>query len=305
MPEIQLGIMDNKSVINFLIKRFPDEVSAVDYFTKARWGHKPACPYGCRSKVYDISNRVQPYKCSLCRRQFSVRTGTIMEGSKLDIRIWLLAIWILGHSKKGVSSLALAATLGITQKSAWYLSHRIRAACIASGQVSGVVEVDEAFIGGKEANKHANKKTHTRTSNKTAVVGVVERGGRIKAQVAEANKTAVWRFIRKNIKPGSTIYSDDSPIYRGLDKVGYQHQSVNHSAGEYVRGEVSTNSIESFWAVFKRAYKGTYHHLSEKHLQRYLDEFTSRRVAADFMGGVCQSNARRVSYKQLTYGPKN
>ena len=217
-----------------------------------------------------------PYRCKTCRKRFSVRTNTVMARSNLDYQQWIISLYIAATGIKGTASTKLANDLSITQKSAWHLGQRIRKGWEGSGKLTGIVEVDEAYFGGKEANKHALKKTGTRTSEKIAVVGIKQRGGEVRAEVMDANKTEITRFIEKNVAKGATVYTDESRLYWGLNKRGYNHKAVNHSKGEYVRKGVSTNSIESFWANFKRGYYGTHHHISKKHLQRYINEFASR-----------------------------
>ena len=295
--------MNNQSVIYFLTKRFPDEAAAVNYCVKQRWGDDISCPFGCKdTKVYNVSSS-QPYKCSKCRKRFSVRTGTYMESSKIPVRIWLLAMYLMASSKTGISSAEMARQLDITQKTAWFLAHRIRHTFEQSKKLSGTVEADETYIGGKEANKHASQKSGIRGGykGKTIVVGAKERRtGQVVCEVLDyADKTTLFKFIETYVAKGSTLFTDESICYKGVGRKGYDHRSVNHSRGEYVRGEVSTNSIESFWSIFKRAVYGTYTHLSKKHLQRYLDEFTTRGTDEDFVGRSCNSGVKPLSYNEL------
>ena len=230
--------MNNQSIIYFLTKRFPDEATAVDYAVKQRWGDSVNCPFGCKmAKVYNVSS-TQPYKCSKCRRRFSVRTGTYMESSKIKVRIWLLAMFLMAASKNGISSAEMARQLGITQKTAWFLSHRIKHTFYQSGKLSGEVETDETFIGGKEKNKHAKDKLRIGggMAGKVAVVGAKERGsGRVICEVVDSvDKTTLFNFIQRHVAKDTTLFTDESVCYKGIDKRGYEHHSVNHGRGEYV-----------------------------------------------------------------------
>ena len=262
-----------------LMRTYPTNEVAKRQFEQWRWNGKVRCPNCYSYSCVAVDNNTMPYRCKTCRKRFSVRTNTIMAKSKLDYQQWIISLYIAATGIKGTSSTKLANDLAITQKSAWHLGQRIRKGWEAGNKLSGIVEVDEAYFGGKEANKHASKKTGTRTSEKVAVVGIVQRNGEIRAEVMDANKTEVTQFIERNVAQGSTVYTDESALYHNLTKRGYVHKTVNHSKGEYVRdGGVSTNSIESFWANFKRGYHGTHHHISKKHIQRYIDEFASRQA---------------------------
>ena len=238
-------------------------------------------------KVYRIKGKMG-FKCGGCKRSFSVRTGTPMEESRLPLRKWLLAIHYLTIARKGVSSIQLAKEIGCTQKTAWFLEHRIRAACAGGGgPLSGEVEVDESYFGGKVKNMHADKRAK-----------LTGRGG--------GDKAPVMALRERHVKDRSTVYTDEATAYTGLPAV--RHATVKHSAGEYVKGRASTNSVESFWALMKRAYIGTHHWWSVKHLHRYVAEYVYRHNATPISGEhalACllrNGEGVRLSYSALIAG---
>jgi transposase-like protein len=267
-----------------LFAYFKDDQICREYLAQIRWAGKVQCPYeDClHDKCFTFSNGIN-YKCSKCERRFTVKVGTIFHDSKISLQKWYAAIYLITSHKKGISSHQLAKDIGITQKTAWYVLHRVRFTLGIKGDVEklkGKIEADETFIGGNEKNKHKNKRTEgtqgRSVKTKSAVAGVVSRGGEIRAKKVDATSGYYLKpFVIKNVEFGSTLHTDEHLGYKGLAQV-FKHQHVQHGAGEYVLGDCHTNTMEGFWSLLKRGLMGIYHSVSAKHLQQYIDEFVFR-----------------------------
>ena len=304
--------MSRSTISTFkLFELFPDEPSARNYLESRLWPDGVRCPE-CKSGERITARKGGYYRCNPCKLDFTVRTGTIFERSHVPLHKWLYAMYLLVTARKGISSMQLAKEIGVTQKSAWFILHRLREAVGKDlDKLRGQVEIDETFVGGLEINKHEKdkKKLGRGAVGKVAVLGMRERGGRTKAMPIEnVSIEDVHQAIHEHIAVGSTLYTDEHAAYNDLDGLFFKQQRVNHSANEYVRGMASTNSIESVWAVLKRGLKGVYHKVSKKHLARYVDEFAFRLNAGNVKrhtlerldSFVLAVAGKRITYSELT-----
>jgi transposase-like protein len=306
--------MEAASTLVAAVRYFADPDNCLSYVVARRWPEGVGCPTCGRKDVRFLAKR----RCWECRakhphKQFSVKTGTIFEDSPLGLDKWLPAIWIIANCKNGVSSYEIHRDLGVTQKTAWFMLHRIREAMIDNdGQLSGPVESDEAYVGGKATSSDINPETGKLMptgpqENKTIVMGIVERKGRARAFVIDnTTRATLHGKIKANVAEGSQIYTDANTSYKKMERLGkYTHFVINHEV-QYVKGHIHTNHVENFWTLLKRSIRGTYICPRPKHVQRYVEEQIFRFNLCDtndafrFSETVRQVVGKRLTYKQLS-----
>ncbi len=299
---------------------FKDEKTCYEYLEQHRWGKDIYCPHcGSTKKPYNVKPRgkfkdIPSYRCSEkeCGLPFTVRTGSIFQGSKVELKKWFQAAYELSISKKGISSVELGERIGVSQKTAWFINHRLREMLknTAPELLGGMVEADESYFGGRESNKHKHKRV-TKTkgrgmASKKPVFGLLERGGNVEAVVVPNTKgDTLVPIIRDRVKSDALVVTDEFAAYNRLNET-HRHEIVRHSAGQYKNGIAHTNSLEGFWSLLKRGVVGTFHLVSPQHLQKYCDEFAYRynnrneKVDDRFNDTLKRFHTARLTYDQLT-----
>lgn len=300
-------ITENFKSILDLFKAFPTEQSCIDHLEKLRWDGFVVSPFDSTSKVYKCKDN--RYRCKNTGKYFNVKTNTLFDNTKIELRKWFAAIWLVTSHKKGISSLQLSRDIDVTQKTAWFMLQRIRN-CFGienNNELTNTVEMDETYVGGKNKNRHADKKIeHSQgrsVKDKTPVFGMVERGGKLNAKVVPNTNCSTLTKETVRFVKDALVYTDEWWGYRSIKRL-FQHEIVNHKSKEYVRDNIYTNTIEGFWSLLKRGIIGIYHFTSKQHLQRYVDEFvfrynTRKQTECARFNLLLQNTEHRLTYKEL------
>ena len=294
-----------------LVKAFPTEQNCIDHLTELRWNGYVVSPFDPTSKVYKCKGN--KYRCKNTGKYFNVRTNTLFDNTKVELVKWFMAIWLVSGHKKGISSIQLSRDIAVTQKTAWFILQRIRKCfgCENNHRLDGDVELDETFVGGKNKNRHADKKVPKcqgrSFKDKTPVLGMLERGGKTVCRVVKDTSTkSLTAPILRTIKRTTTLFTDEWCGYDAVGKI-YTRHIVDHSKRQYVDGDATTNRIEGFWSILKRGIIGIYHRISREHLHRYVNEFvfrynTRRHTEMERFNLLLQNTEHRLTYKELING---
>jgi len=298
---------DFNSILD-LVKAFPDEASCISHLENLRWDGNVISPFDENSKVYKCAGN--KYRCKNTGKYFNVRTNTLFDNTKIELQKWFIAIYLVTAHKKGISSLQLSRDLDVTQKTAWFMLQRIRN-CFGienNNELNNEVEIDETYVGGKNKNRHADKKIENSqgrsSKDKTPVVGMIERNGKLNAKKVEnVSAEQLTPEVVKFVKESANVYTDEWLGYKAISKI-YDHSIVKHNQNEYVNGRIHTNTIEGFWSLLKRGIVGIYHFTSRKHLQKYVDEFVfrynTRQTTENVRFNLLLANTQhRLKYKNL------
>ena len=302
-----MSMIQNITSLFDLFEAFPTEQHAIDHLRAIRWGEndeRAYCPHCGSTRIMHFKDG-KNHKCHDCRKRFSIKVGTIFHDSKIQLRKWFAAIWMITSHKKGIASTQLAKDIKVTQKTAWFMLHRLRHAAETKsfqGPMDGDVEVDEMYVGGKAKNMHLkDRKTKGQNKNKATVIGTLQRDGELRAKhLPDTNKQTLQGMVIDNVSQDARLITDSALQYKSLGEQ-YDHHVINHSRGEYVRDDIHTNSIEGVWALFKRQVNGTHHWVSKKHLQAYVNEMTWRFNRRDQEEGERVNNLLKYVEGHLTY----